>query len=177
MKCFVRFPLFIVLSVIIKINLQAQSFGQGKSVDSLINTVAPNFTLETLEGKSYQLNKLKGKVVVLNFWYLGCAPCLREFPQLNSTREKFKKDKVVFLAISVDGSSENIRKLLTRKTFNYEIIATDFSVAKSYRVKLYPTNVVIDSEGIIKFVKVAYHEDIDIQLSKAIQEALNVLND
>jgi thiol-disulfide isomerase/thioredoxin len=63
---------------------------------------APAFSVTSLEGKQYDLASLRGKTVVLNFWFLGCPPCVAEVPELNKLVAEFKDKNVVFLALALD---------------------------------------------------------------------------
>lgn len=143
------------------------------NLDSLIGTQAYNFEVKTINGKKYTLSKLKDKIVVLNFWYIGCAPCIREFPDLNKVVEKYKDNKnIIFLAISVDGVEEVVKKFVKRKEFKYQVVATDFTIAKKQGVKLYPTNIVIDKTGKITLASVGYRDTIETEISEAIEKNL-----
>ena len=54
-----------------------------ENLDALLNKPAPDFTLKDLTGKKWRLSQLKGKTVVLNFWFTTCPPCIQEIPDLN----------------------------------------------------------------------------------------------
>jgi peroxiredoxin len=78
------------------------------------NRVAPDFTLDDIEGKTWSLSSLKGKVVVLNFWSKDCRPCLQEMGALADLaailRERF--DDVVFLSVTFDESKDEVIQTL-----------------------------------------------------------------
>jgi thiol-disulfide isomerase/thioredoxin len=123
--------------------------------------------------KKYSLSKLKGKTIVMNYWFMGCQPCVREFPDLNEVVEKYKDNKnVVFLAVSVQGIEENIKIFVKRKKFDYQIVATDFTLAKKQNIQLYPTNLIIDKTGKITFAVAGYRENIKDLLIEEIEKAL-----
>src|SRR5512141_1730143 len=61
--------------------------------------VAPDFTLQTFEGKSVKLSDLRGKVVVINFWASWCVPCRDEAPFLQKTWQQYQDKDVVFMGI------------------------------------------------------------------------------
>lgn len=154
-------------------------FSLGSNAQSLADLMkewvgkdAPNFETITLENKKIKLTDLKDKIIVLNFWFMGCAPCIREFPQLNSLVEQYKKKKVVFLAISVDGTEANMRLFLKRRKFDYQIAVSDFSIARLYGVKLYPTNIIINQAGKIVFAESSFQEDIDRKMGEVIDGLL-----
>ena len=54
------------------------------------------FAAVDMNGNSYSLGILKGKVVVINFWFVECKPCVIEMPELNEIVEKYKSEEVVF---------------------------------------------------------------------------------
>ena len=111
---------------------------------------APGFEVKTLDGETLRLNELKGKVVVLNFWYIGCVPCHVEMPGLNKLVEEFKTGEVVFMAFALDDESR-LREFLKKTTFNYMIVAGSSSISKQYGVSAYPTHVIINKQGLVEF--------------------------
>jgi len=52
--------------------------------------------------KTYSLSSLKGKIFVINFWFLECKPCVIEIPELNKIVEKHKSEEVLFLAFAMN---------------------------------------------------------------------------
>ncbi len=60
---------------------------------------APDFTLQTFDGKSVKLSDLRGKVVVINFWASWCVPCRDEAPFLQKTWQQYENKDVVFMGI------------------------------------------------------------------------------
>lgn len=74
---------------------------------------APDFTFQSLKGKTYSLSDFKGKAIVLNFWASWCAPCLIEFPQMLDLAEK-TQGKSVFIFMSVDDDRKNIDRFMKK---------------------------------------------------------------
>lgn len=144
----------------------------AQSVDSLLNKQAPDFQVVTLDSITYSLENMKDKVVILNFWFMACYPCVRELPDLNKVVEKYAGKEVVFLAISVQDKAENLRIFLKRKPFLYKIVAKNKEIVDKFNVNLFPANLVIDKTGKIVFIKVGYDEKISELLSEAIDKAL-----
>ncbi|MEA1877725.1 MAG: redoxin domain-containing protein, partial [Bacteroidota bacterium] len=109
---------------------------------------APDFGVTTMDGKKLSLKNLDGKIIVINFWNLGCGPCRAEMPDLNKLVEKYKDDEVLFIAFSND---QRIRvvEFFKKKEFNYQIVTEANDVFKAYGVKVLPTHVVINSNGTI----------------------------
>ena len=111
----------------------------------------PDFSVRTLDGTRLKYSDLKGKVVVLNFWFIGCPACLALEPKLNEFRAKFAgTEDVVFLAMTADASAE-VKKYFTKHRFDY-LQATDAAAAmKSFAFSGYPKNIVISRNGEIVY--------------------------
>ncbi len=122
---------------------ESKSFKTNKEVSS--------FTTTDIDGNKIKLKDLKGKIVVLNFWYINCPPCRKEIFELNKLVEEFKDSTgVVFLAIATDGRDE-LKEFLKREPFNYTIIDNGKSIAAQYNITAYPTHAVIDQQGRVYF--------------------------
>jgi peroxiredoxin len=110
-----------------------------------------NFNMFAMSGKRYRLKDLKGKVVVLNFWFIDCPPCRAEMPDLNELVDSYKgREDVVFLGVALD-KGVDLNRFLKQTPFNYTIIDDGRSIAQQYNVTSYPTHVVVDKEGKIIF--------------------------
>jgi thiol-disulfide isomerase/thioredoxin len=108
------------------------------------------FSLTDLEGNVYTKESLKGKVVVLNFWFIGCKPCEEEMPVLNSLVEKYKDKEVVFLAISPD-SKDKLNEFLKSTAFNYTQIPEHTTMTMDYLIMAYPDHMIIDTKSVIQY--------------------------
>ncbi|MBX3244029.1 MAG: TlpA family protein disulfide reductase [Acidobacteria bacterium] len=106
-----------------------------------------DFTVRTVDGKKISYEQLRGKVVVLNFWFIGCPICRAMTPSLNDFAGKYKgNDDVVFLAMTGDPAA-NVKKYLADNRSDY-LQATDAGdVLKNFAVSGYPKNVVISRTG------------------------------
>ncbi len=112
---------------------------------------APHFSVKTLDGKTLSLAELKGKVVVLTFWFIGCPACLNMEPKLNNFKAKFAgNDNVVFIAMTPDPAAD-VRKYLTKERFDYTQAADAKDVMESFVFGVYPKNIVIDKDGKIVY--------------------------
>lgn len=124
---------------------------QKNTLQAMTNQAAPDFKLADATGKQWHLNGLKGKVVVLNFWFTSCAPCIQEMPELNRLVGDYKDQNVVFLALTFNDQVQ-VDKFLKNRKFEYTILANSKDVDKQYNVTSWPISVVIDKNGIIKSV-------------------------
>jgi peroxiredoxin len=151
--------------------MQQGGMGMEQEKNELIGTKATDFNLKDLKGKTHLLSELKGKVVVLNFWFVECKPCIMEMPELNQLVEEFKEKNIVFLAIALNDKKQ-LKKFLKTTDFNYKVVANGQSSADSYGVKGFPTNVIIDQNGIIHYVSTGIGPNNKENLQKAINELL-----
>lgn len=129
------------------------------------------FKATDINGKKFDLREAKGKVIVLNFWFINCPPCKQEIPQLNELVAAFKDNpNVVFLAIALDDRFA-MREFIKTSPFNYNLVEGR-PIAAKYGVKGYPTHVVIDTAGKIKFSTLGLASNTIHWIKKSINESL-----
>jgi len=114
---------------------------------NLKNCQAPDFNGTTLDGNDLVLSELQGKVVVLNFWFTTCIPCLKEIPQLNSLVDRYSTDEVVFIGLARDNTQKLTNFFKRYVRFKYQIIPESYSIATTYKVIAWPQSMVIDKHG------------------------------
>jgi len=106
-----------------------------------------DFTLIDLQGKSWSLQALRGKVVMVNFWATWCDPCRREMPDLETLYRRFKSQGLVVLAISDDDAGK-VKQLIAEKRFTYPVlIDPGRKVTDLFRVEGIPKSFVYDRDG------------------------------
>ena len=133
--------------------------GQADRPDYAIK--APDFTLRTVQGDLFNLSDYKGKVVLLNFWGTWCGPCRREIPDFNKLHDKYQKDGLEIVGITItSGSPKNIFSFMKEWDIEYTVL-TDIEDYETQRVTAYygraigqpitglPTTLIIDREGYI----------------------------
>lgn len=111
----------------------------------------PELSLEDIDGNTYTLENLKGKVVVMNFWFIHCKPCVAEIPDLNKLKAKFKDKPVVFFAVALD-SKKALDKFLENTPFDFTVIPRGGVLARDLRIPHYPYNVILDKDGKLEYV-------------------------
>ena len=116
----------------------------------LIGKEAFPFSATDISGNNYSLDELKGKVIVINFWFVECKPCVMEMPELNKLVEKYKNKEVIFLGFA-NNDQPKIEKFLKTKSFNYNIIANNSELVKLYNVVSFPTHIIIDKNSKVAF--------------------------
>ncbi|WP_445721027.1 peroxiredoxin family protein [Flavobacterium sp.] len=107
--------------------------------------------LEDINGVKFNLENLKGKVIVLNFWFTQCKPCVAEFPQLNNLKEKYKNQDVEFFAVTWN-NKETIEKFLLNHKLDFNIIPNGKLIIDKFKIPHYPYNIVIDKNGKVEYI-------------------------
>jgi peroxiredoxin len=130
----------------------------------------PAFTMRDMAGHKYTSKDLAGKIIVLNFWFIGCPPCRMEIPELNKLVEQnAKREDVVFLAVALD-EQDAIQEFVKQHPYSYALVPNGRYVAAQYGINSYPTNLVVDRQGKVVF-HAQYHPNMMAYLQKAIDEA------
>ncbi|MBN2382063.1 TlpA family protein disulfide reductase [bacterium] len=136
----------------------------------LVNvSAAPDFSLQTLSGKTVSLSELRGKVVLLNFWATWCRPCHMEIPYLKSLYKSFDLNQFEILAISDEGR-QKIHPFVEKYELPYPVLLASQSLIREYNIRAYPTLYLIDKEGIIQYKWEGLHSEQT--LSKAIKQLI-----
>jgi peroxiredoxin len=110
------------------------------------------FKVRDMANEKINLKELRGKVVVLNFWFINCPPCRTEMPDLNNLVDSFAtRPNVVFVSIALD-SKDALEAFLKTNPFKYKVIENGRFLTERLGIKSYPTHVILDGEG-----KIAFH--------------------
>ncbi len=128
----------------------------------------PNFKEKDIEGNKFSLKELKGKIVVINFWFVNCSPCRNEIPHLNELVSKHANDSsIVFLAFCLD-DKDMVKEFLKNQSFKYHQFYNMRYFTAALGVKSYPTHVVLDKNGKITHHSTGYSMATIPWLEKAI---------
>jgi len=105
------------------------------------------FTLADLQGKTWSLKELRGKVVLVNFWATWCPPCRSEMPDLDALYQQFKDQGFVVLAIS-DEDAAKVWPYIEQYHYTYPILLDPGrKVHQTYNIEGIPKSFVYDREG------------------------------
>ncbi|MCS7065275.1 MAG: TlpA family protein disulfide reductase, partial [Fimbriimonadales bacterium] len=135
-------------------------------------TPAPDFELESLDGKTVKLSELKGKPVFLDFWATWCGPCRRALPHTQAFSEKYKGKAHIF-AVNVREDKEKVQAFMEQHQYTFRVLMDpQGAVASNYGVRGIPHFVVIDAEGKVTFIKVGYGQGVEKELESALEQAI-----
>lgn len=143
----------------------------AKSEALAIGMTMPDFTVETLDGEPMRLSDFRGRLVVINWWSITCAPCIDEMPGLNTLVAKYDPEEVVFLAIAPDTRAE-VQEFLQEYTFDYPQTLADETVTTLFEGP-FPQHLMIDEEGRVMYHEsggsVRQHEKLDAVITALLQ--------
>jgi thiol-disulfide isomerase/thioredoxin len=104
--------------------------------------------VKSTNGRTIELESLKGKVVFLNFWATWCGPCISEMPSINNLHSKLKKNKdLVFLMVDVDGAISNSAKFMAKKNYSLPVFVPVGEIGAALFTESLPTTLIINKSG------------------------------
>lgn len=118
---------------------------------------APTLVLTQTDGKVFDLSKMRGKVVLVNYWATWCAPCKKEMPLLNAFYRQHHGEGLELIGISTDRPKDFAKMRKMSKTLAYptalfnQISSDGFGVPEGF-----PLTYVVDGNGVVRdrFVEV-----------------------
>lgn len=131
---------------------------------------APDFSFTYLDGTKSSLSELRGKPVFLNFWATWCPPCIGEMPHFNSVYPRYK-DKINFLAISLDDSMQEASAFMQQKGYSFPSGYGNVNdIAGKYEIQGIPTSLLLDANGNVIESKVGAMTEAELEafLQKAL---------
>lgn len=148
-----------VVIVILLISLPLPACGESDSKSVMENVeakypkLAP-FKITSFEGEVIDLVKLRGHVVVINFWASWCGPCKLEAGELEAIYMAYKDKGVKFAGIAIDDTEANARAFIKRYKVTYpNAIDMDNALSMRYKIFAIPTTYIIDKAGLIRYTR------------------------
>lgn len=109
----------------------------------------PDFTLVDIKGDTISRADLANKIVVINFWFSICKPCIYEIPDINKLAAEYKENTdLVFLAPNWE-KKYTVEKFLELQKFDYRVFAEANDFINKMKIRAYPTHLIIKRDGTI----------------------------
>lgn len=116
-----------------------------------VNSPAPDFQLQSLNGEALRLSDFRGRPVMINFWATWCGPCQLEMPLIQKYYEMHSPDLVV-LAVNNDEPRASVQEFVDKMKLTFPILLDPGArVEDQYRVRAFPTSLFINREGLIRY--------------------------
>lgn len=107
-----------------------------------------NFAEHDIDGNSWTNEQLKGHKVVINCWFSGCGPCLREMPELSEWKNQFPD--VLFLSANFE-KADKVKRITAQRGFNWNHIYDDKYFVQFVGTNGFPLFIVLDDKGIVRY--------------------------
>ena len=147
-------------------NAMIRALSRGPRRHQMEQTEAPDFTLASLEGEPVNLNALRGKTVVLDFWATWCGPCLQQMPHLQRIHERFANDGVVVLGVNTEDRSK-AQRYIDKTDYTFTVLVDDGKVSRQYQVRGLPTTVIVNSDGVVDHYLFGAHSEQQLRAALA----------
>lgn len=146
--------------------------------EKLAEQVAPDFTLNGLDGASVSLSSLRGKVLLLDFWATWCPPCRASLPHTAelAQRPEAKRGELQVLAINSGEAREKVAAFVKTQRLNLPVLLDpDQSTTKKYQANGLPTFVVVGRRGTIVYAGAGFDpattpRELDDALASALKQ-------
>ncbi len=141
-------------------------------------TMAPVFSLVTLDGQHISMDGLKGKVVLIDFWATWCGPCREALPHIKKISEKFAGQPLVVLSISLDSDEGKWKDFVAKNGMTwlqYRDGGFNGSIARLFGVTAIPATFTIDADGVLEDQHVG-DASIEGKLKKLVAHAGELAN-
>lgn len=132
---------------------------------------APDFTLQTLDGKTVHLSDFHGKGILLNFWATWCEPCKVEMPWFVDLQKQYAPDGFTVIGVALDDSgTPAIEKFAQQMGVNYPILQGKDVVGDEYGAQWLPTSVYIGRDGkvIDRTIGLVSHKEIEDNIRRSL---------
>ena len=118
---------------------------------------APDFTLKSFAGNNLRLEEYRGKVVFINFWASWCGPCRQEMPILNQIGKRYAALGLVMWGVNVDTDLARARQIARETRVSFPLLSDRTQkVSHAYAVAGMPFTVIIDRDGVVRYVHRGY---------------------
>lgn len=172
-----RNPLMLVVVALVVAGMLYFGFHQARRTSggtgiAKQSATAPDFTLDSLDGKSMRLSDLRGKAVLLNFWATWCGPCKIEMPWFVELQNQYGSQGLQIVGVAMDDASkEDIAKFAKDMGVNYPVLIGKEAVGDAYGgVPALPESFFIGRDGKIvdKIIGLKGKSEIEDSIKKAL---------
>lgn len=123
----------------------------------------PSFEVETLDGETLSAAELRGKVVLVDFWAMWCAPCKKSFPFYSKLVDEHG-GKFVVVPVSIDPDAEDMRSFVAEHDYSLRFAWDEgHALAKQFGPSTFPTAYLIDATGKVRHIHEGFNDEIAAQ--------------
>jgi len=135
---------------------------------------APDFALKTLDQGNLRLSEFRGQVVLINFWASWCGACRQAMPAFNDIHDKYQRAGLVMLSINLDDEMHRAMHMSQSLKIRFPVLLDEHkTVSRLYQLETMPLTVLVDREGLIRFVHVGYNAGEEAKFVVPLRSLLN----
>jgi len=134
---------------------------------------APDFSFTAHERQPVSNSSLRGKVVLMDFWGTWCPPCRESVPTLQNLQKKYSGKAFELVSVSSDDDEDVWRTFIEAQKMNWtEYIDLSGELLERFKIESFPTYIVLDKDGVMRFRQSGFGETTQMELEEAINKAL-----
>jgi len=133
----------------------------------------PPIDMPDQAGKKVDLNELKGKVVLVDFWASWCGPCKQEMPVLEELHKKYAKEGLVIVGVNIDNNPKKMTNFLRGTPVTFRVVHDrKLAVASKYEPGTMPSSYFIARDGKIRYVHEGFRKKDAAELEERVKGLL-----
>lgn len=139
---------------------------------------SPPLKFKALDGREVDLEKLRGKVVLLDFWATWCPPCIEEIPNVRAAYERFHKDGFEIVGISFDADRQRLEDVVKRERLAWPQFfdggGREAAPGKTFGIQHWPSMWLLDRNGVVRYISAG--AGLERKIAALLKESANPLN-
>lgn len=150
--------------------LRASHFAQDPSLS--LKPMAPAFAVNTLDGQHFNLDAMRGRVVLIDFWATWCGPCNEELPHMKKIAKEFAGEPLVILSVSWDDDDAKWKDFIRKNEMTWpQYRDADKALTHAFGVEAIPHYFTIDSDGVLTAEMLGEGSNVEGRLKKLLAQA------
>lgn len=135
------------------ISFEERDSNRDSALSNLLYKKAPDFILPSSSKDTIHLSELRGSIVLLDFWFIGCGHCIHSIPTINEIYSNYKTIELNVFGIEYQKANlDKIENYIKKYNLSYPVLYAGENVAKEYGIKGAPTFILIDKSGQIVYI-------------------------
>ncbi|MFH1639636.1 MAG: redoxin domain-containing protein [Chloroflexota bacterium] len=137
-----------------------------------VGKLAPDFTLDYLDGGTVSLSDFRGSPVLINFWATWCPPCKLEMPFLEQVFDEWSDRGLVLLTIDIGENQATVEDFMRTENLSLPVLMDkNEAVSRRYNIRYFPTIFLVDKDGIIQSVRIGVFSGVS-EIEQSLSEIM-----
>jgi thiol-disulfide isomerase/thioredoxin len=150
--------------------VRARHFAEDPALS--LQKMAPAFTVTALDGSTFNLDEMGGRVVLIDFWATWCGPCNEELPHMKKIAREFAGQPLVIISVSWDSDETKWKNFIDRNEMTWvQYRDADHRLSNTFGVQAIPHYFTIDSDGVLTAEMLGSGSDVEGKLKKLVARA------